>query len=77
MSLISLCFIKEFFEDGLKYATLCCDTEYYNSIFFKKCNKQVLLKIKCSFLLFDAGGWGGLFSLIIMPDLVVQPFLFN
>lgn len=35
------------------------------------------ISIKCSFLPFDADGWGWLFCLIIMPDLVVQPFLFN
>lgn len=49
MSLICLYSIKEFFEDGLKCATLCYVTEYYNSMFFIKCNQQVLLGLNVHF----------------------------
>lgn len=57
LSLISFCSIKEFFEDGLKYSTLCYDTEYYNLIFFIKCNQQVLsrLNVHFFFLMLVAG----------------------
>lgn len=76
LSLISLRSIKDFFEAGLKYATVLCYRILQFNILYKM-QPTSAIRVKCSFLPFDADDWGGLFSLIITPDLVVQPLLFN
>lgn len=57
------------------YSVLCYRILQFTILY--KMQPTSAIRIKCSFLLFAARDGGGLFSLIIMPDLVVQPFLFN